>query len=113
MKKHKSNSETYTWGENCQGWHLVKNDALGVIQEIIPPDKGEVLHKHNKTQQFFFILEGSAVFTVEGEDIEVSQGEGIHITAGKRHKIVNRSYSDMEMLVISQPHAHLDRENIL
>jgi hypothetical protein len=30
-------AEHYAWGEHCQGWRLVNNADLSVIEEIMPP----------------------------------------------------------------------------
>jgi hypothetical protein len=51
--KNTDNSEHYIWGENCDGWHLLKSDSLSVIQEKMPPGTKESLHFHSKAQQFF------------------------------------------------------------
>ena len=54
----KHTAEHYTWGEGCDGWHLLKSDNLSVIQETMPPGTAEVPHYHRHSRQFFFILEG-------------------------------------------------------
>ena len=109
MKKSKENSEQYTWGDNCKGWHLIKTPSLGVIQETMPPGSEEVMHKHQLAQQFFFILKGEAVFELDGETTTVKAGEGIHVLPGKVHRIKNKTDQEIEFLVISEPHAHGDR----
>jgi len=109
MIKNKENSPSYKWGDDCTGWHLVNNPSLGVIQEIMPPNTYEVNHKHAKSQQFFFILKGTATFLVEGEKIEIPNGSGIQIEKGTWHQIKNLTEGEIEFLVISEPHAHGDR----
>jgi hypothetical protein len=54
----KANAEHYTWGQGCDGWYLVKNDQVNIIQERMPPGAAETLHKHTKARQFFFVLAG-------------------------------------------------------
>jgi hypothetical protein len=36
MIKSTENAENYKWGNNCDGWHLLKSDSLSVIQERMP-----------------------------------------------------------------------------
>lgn len=108
-KRTKENSIEYTWGKKCKGWHLVNTKSLGVIQEIMPPSTEEVKHKHNLSQQFFYILKGVAVFEIDGNNISISEGEGIHIKKKVIHKIKNNNDVDLEFLVISEPHSHGDR----
>jgi mannose-6-phosphate isomerase-like protein (cupin superfamily) len=112
MKSDKESSEHYTWGQNCNGWHLLKTDSLSVIQEMMPPNTEEALHFHHKAQQFFFILSGLATFEIEGEVIEIKSNEGFYVEPNKQHKIKNNSLTDLHFLVISEPKAHGDRTNL-
>ncbi|UZO80591.1 cupin domain-containing protein [Aquimarina sp. ERC-38] len=105
----KNTSETYEWGSTCQGWHLVNNKKLSIIQEIMPPGTSEVIHKHTESQQFFFVLKGKAIFIIENKRFEVSINEGIYIRPNYFHQIKNETKEPLEFLVISQPHAHGDR----
>ncbi len=109
MIKHKANGTHYTWGDECDGWHLVDTDSLSVIQEIMPPGTSEKLHYHNQAQQFFFILKGTAVFEVENETYEVHQGQGFHILAKLKHRILNKTKNPIEFIVTSEPKSHGDR----
>ncbi len=109
MIRNKTNVMEYTWGEHCKGWHLLKSDTLGIIQEIMPPSTSEVEHQHSKAQQFFFILEGEATFYIEGKKYTVPSGQGIHIPKKTFHKIINDTKEQLEFIVVSEPHAHGDR----
>jgi mannose-6-phosphate isomerase-like protein (cupin superfamily) len=93
----------YQWGNHCDGWNLVDEAGLSVKQEL--------MHYHAKSQQFFFILKGSARLEVEDWTIEIKEGEGLHIKAGTRHRITNDSSEDLEFLLCSQPSTKDDRVN--
>jgi len=99
----------YQWGDNCDGWHLVRTDALSVIQERMPPGTEERLHFHVNAQQFFFILNGTATFEKDGEYVDVGKGQGFCICPGEHHRIFNKTDHDLEFIVVSQPMAHGDR----
>jgi mannose-6-phosphate isomerase-like protein (cupin superfamily) len=105
----KATAEHYTWGSRCDGWHLLKNSELSVIQECMPPGTAEVRHFHHRAQQFFYILAGAAVMEVEGRSIKLTAGEGIWIPVGLAHQIKNDSGGEVHFLVISQPPSHGDR----
>ena len=111
MAINKQNSKKYNWGDECFGWHLLNSPSLSVIQETMPAGTQEILHLHHKAQQFFFILKGVATFKVDGQTHTINTGEGIHISKGQLHQISNQSNDVIEFLVISEPHAHGDREN--
>jgi mannose-6-phosphate isomerase-like protein (cupin superfamily) len=104
-------AEHYTWGKVCDGWRLVGDAALSVIEEAMPPGSQEVRHYHQKAQQFFYILSGEATMETNAETLRLRAGEGIRILPGMRHRILNESSEEVRFLVISQPPSHGDRVN--
>lgn len=110
--KSTQNAEHYTWGNNCDGWHLLKSDTLSVIQERMPVNTSEQLHVHQHAQQVFYILKGEATFEVEGKSIVVRVNESLHIQKGIKHFIANKGKMDLEFIVISEPKSHGDRVNL-
>jgi mannose-6-phosphate isomerase-like protein (cupin superfamily) len=109
MSISRANAEHYQWGNRCDGWHLVKDAALSVIEESMPPGTAEVRHHHRKALQFFYILAGEAVMEIEGRATTLPAGHGFRIPPGARHQIRNVSSSPVRFLVISQPPSHGDR----
>lgn len=106
------NSEHYTWGDGCDGWHLLKTNSLSVIQEKMPPGTSEQLHFHTNAQQVFYILSGVATFDVDGELAVVNANESLHIPKLTKHSISNKGNETLEFLLVSEPAAHGDRKNI-
>lgn len=104
-----SNAEHYTWGIDCDGWHLVKGEGLSVIEERMPPGRSEERHSHTKSRQFFFVLEGELTLEVEHHDFVIAAGKGVEVHPGQAHQAINRGQADVRMLVISQPPSHGDR----
>ncbi len=113
MKTSIQTAPNYTWGNKCQGWHLVNTPSLGIIQETMPPNTAEAQHRHHKAQQFFYILSGIATFEIQNQQpILLNSNEGIHVKAGQVHCIKNNGNTPLHFLVISEPHSHGDRENM-
>ena len=105
----RTNSQHYSWGENCDGWHLVKTQALSVIQERVPPGASEVRHLHSNAEQFFMVLSGIATIEVDGVVNTVKSMQGVHVAAGLPHQLSNSGEADLEFVVISTPPSHGDR----
>jgi quercetin dioxygenase-like cupin family protein len=99
----------YQWGEGCDGWHLVRTDALSVIQERMPPRTSEQRHKHERSHQFFFVLKGKLTLEIEGEEHLLTMEHGIEVLPGQAHQAVNRSDADVWFVVTSAPPSHGDR----
>jgi mannose-6-phosphate isomerase-like protein (cupin superfamily) len=104
-----ANAPHYVWGAQCDGWHLVRDPALSVIHERMPPGSAEVRHAHRRARQFFLVLSGSAVLEAAGAEHVLSAGEGLEVPPGVEHQIFNRSATTLEVLVISSPPSHGDR----
>lgn len=99
----------YTWGDGCDGWHLVRGESLSVIEEQMPPGTREQRHHHAKARQFFYVLDGQLTMEVEGGFHLLRSGEGIEIAPGQRHQVMNDSAAGVRFLVISSPPSHGDR----
>lgn len=106
-------AEHYTWGDGCDGWHLLKDPSLSVIQERVPPSAGEVAHLHAKARQFFYVLSGTATMEFEDRKLRFGPSQGLHVPPGTRHRFVNESDDDVVFLVISSPTTAGDRTNVL
>ncbi len=107
----RGNAEHYRWGNDCDGWHLVKDAQLSVIEEFMPPGAAEIWHQHKRAQQFFYVLAGELLMEAEGETTLVQAGSGISVLPGTRHQVRNPSSTPARFLVISQPPTHGDRLN--
>ncbi|MBD2415227.1 cupin [Nostoc calcicola FACHB-389] len=105
----KETAEHYLWGNNCHGWHLVKQPEFSVIHELMPPGTFEVKHYHQQSHQFFLILFGKATLEIDGYRQVLSQHEGVEVPPNIPHQILNESPDNLEFLVISQPPSHGDR----
>jgi mannose-6-phosphate isomerase-like protein (cupin superfamily) len=108
----KETAPHYQWAETCTGWVFVENENLSVKQERMPAHTSEQLHYHEKAQQFFFILKGTATFEVENETTAVKANEGFYIEAGKKHRILNNANDDLEFILSSHPTTKGDRVNV-
>lgn len=57
-------------------------------------------HQHQSMHEFFFILEGKAVFVIDGRKVEVEPGTFIHVAPHEKHGIhVPASHGAMKMYV--------------
>jgi len=105
-------AEHYFWGNNCDGWYLLKSAELTIIQERMPPGAAEAKHRHIKSRQFFYVLSGTATMTYDGASAVLNAGDGLEIAPGVVHQIANLGSIPLEIIVTSQPPSHGDRINI-
>jgi mannose-6-phosphate isomerase-like protein (cupin superfamily) len=96
----RDNAEHYVWGPGCDGWNLVRESGLSVIEECMPAGASEVAHYHRKSRQFFFILAGQAVVETDGRRISLFAGQGLQIPPGRIHRFCNESDEPVRFLVV-------------
>src|SRR5687768_15763133 len=106
-----SNAEHYLWGENSDGWHLLKRNDISIIQERVPAGSKEVMHYHERSRQFFYLLEGEGQIVFEDYMVILHKGESLEIPPLTKHRFENNSEADVIFLVISMPKSHGDRVN--
>jgi mannose-6-phosphate isomerase-like protein (cupin superfamily)/N-acetylglutamate synthase-like GNAT family acetyltransferase len=113
MNSLKINPEHYFWGEQCEGWHLLKSKSLSVIEEKMPPYTREELHCHRYAQQLFYVLSGEANFEINGEIAIIHKGESILIKPKLLHRIFNNNNDELSFILISEPAVGDDRIEIV
>ncbi|UFH52871.1 cupin domain-containing protein [Spirosoma sp. KNUC1025] len=107
------NAEHYTWGNSCDGWHLVKSDSLSIIQERMPSGTAEVKHYHHHARQFFFVLSGEASMEIDGKTVILKPNQGVEIPPLVAHQMRNDSDGELVFTVTSTPKSHGDRIVVL
>jgi len=103
------NAEHYTWGDACDGWHLVRHENLSIIEELMPPGTAEQRHFHERAWQFFYVLEGELMMELDGQLHVIAARQGLEIAPRQAHQARNGSKANVRFLVISQPPSHDDR----
>ena len=106
------NAEHYVWGEINDGWHLLKREDVSIIQERVPAGGAEVMHYHNISRQFFYVLEGAGTIVFEDSEVILNNGQGLEIPPQVKHQFKNQSNANVHFLVISVPTTKGDRINV-
>jgi quercetin dioxygenase-like cupin family protein len=105
----RNNARHYVWGANCDGWELLPDPTLHVIEERMPSQASEVRHHHGAARQFFYVLNGQLCMEVDGATHVLNASDGIEIPAGAPHRAYNESGRDVVFLVMSSPTTRGDR----
>lgn len=103
------NSEHYTWREHCDGWFLLRDENLHVIQEHMPPGAREVMHFHRESKQLFYVLRGLLTMRTESTSVTIPAGQAVIVEPPTPHQASNEAGEPVDFLVISSPPSHEDR----
>ena len=112
MLTSRERADRYTWGQVCEGWRLLDEPDLSVIEERIPPGAGEIRHLHHLARQLFYVLEGRLTIERDGERFELSKGDALEVPPARPHSVRNEADIDAFFLVVSAPTTRGDRINL-
>jgi mannose-6-phosphate isomerase-like protein (cupin superfamily) len=83
---------------------LCEHPELEVIELAFGPDfEGVSLHTHHDQLDSFYVLEGSAEFTVSGETFQAGPGSYVAAPAGVEHGFRNAGPGELRMLNVHTP----------
>lgn len=105
----RKNAPHYVWGEVCEGWRRLDRPDLSVIEERIPPGRGEVWHHHTRARQLFFLLTGTLDIEVDAAHTTLNTGDSFEVEPGSVHRVLNPGATDATFLVVSAPSTRGDR----
>jgi mannose-6-phosphate isomerase-like protein (cupin superfamily) len=66
-------------------------EKQSLAEATMAPGQATERHYHKLCEEFYFLLEGTALMDVDGETRDVGPGDAILIPAGSRHQITARS----------------------
>ena len=97
--------KTKQWicGNNYKKRILLENlkEKINLIEDIIIEPKSIIpQHKHNVTDEIFYIMGNSAVMIVENKEFKVNPGDVIYIEKNEEHGFRNESSKEFKMIVL-------------
>jgi mannose-6-phosphate isomerase-like protein (cupin superfamily) len=101
-------ADHYKWGDHNDGWRMVAQKDMSVVEQRMAPGSAEINHRHRKARQFFYVLSGELTMNVDGEDTVLKPGQGMEIAPGRQHQARNRSVQPVQFLVMSTPPSQTD-----
>ncbi|ACV25308.1 cupin domain-containing protein [Methanocaldococcus fervens] len=82
-----------------------------LAEAIVPVGSKTLLHRHHKSEEIYYILEGKGLMTLGDEKFEVKEGDTILIPPKTDHKIENIGSVPLKILCCSYPpYSHEDTE---
>ena len=79
----------------------IRNQSLAEAR--LPKGASTQEHYHIKTEEIYFITQGSGRMRIEVELAEVKAGDAIAIPPGKRHKLWNTGNETLKLLCCCSP----------
>lgn len=115
---HYSQIDAYTTRDGSEIRELMHPDKQGnqhqsLAEAIVKPGDTTLLHKHNKSEELYFITQGQGLMWLGNESFNVTVGDCICIPPRTPHKIINTQDIELKILCCCSPaYSHDDTELI-
>lgn len=93
---------------NADFLERTKSEILGARLWRLPPTGAMTLHKHVKTEEFYFVLEGVGRMRINHETITVRKHGGVLVGPDLLRQVFNDTKSEVLWLIVGAPEAELE-----
>jgi mannose-6-phosphate isomerase-like protein (cupin superfamily) len=84
--------------------------SFGLNQLVLQPGQRGRIHRHERQEEVYLVLEGRLSLLVEGEPIELERGELIRVAPRLRRQLVNRGSDRVVLLALGGDGEHIGRD---
>jgi mannose-6-phosphate isomerase-like protein (cupin superfamily) len=84
--------------------------AFGLNQLVLQPGQRGRIHRHERQEEVYVVLEGQLSLLVEDEPIELGEGELIRVAPRLRRQLVNRGPDRVVLLALGGDGEHAGRD---
>ena len=84
------------------------SEMLGARLWRLPPKSAMTLHRHQRMEEFYFVVSGTGKIRVDGVTTTLRQHGGIHVAPQALRQVFNDTDEDVLWLITGAPEAELD-----
>jgi uncharacterized cupin superfamily protein len=84
--------------------------AFGLNLIRLRPGQRGRIHRHERQEEVYVVLEGSLTLGVEGEERVVARGEAVRVAPAVRRQLTNRGRELLVLLAIGGAEEHVGRD---
>lgn len=93
------------WTETCGQIRCLVEQKDGAAAEVHHVEITDAkLHYHERTDEFYYVIDGQGTMTLDGEEIELHKGVVVYIPRGVRHK----AWGKLTILTVCIPAGVMD-----
>jgi len=70
------------------------------------------IHRHERQEEVYVVLEGTLTLLVEGEERDLGEGEVVRVAPGVRRQLVNRGPGRLAVLAVGAAELHEGRDGV-
>jgi mannose-6-phosphate isomerase-like protein (cupin superfamily) len=84
--------------------------SFGMSQLVLQPGQRGRIHRHERQEEVYVVLEGRLTLLVEADESELGEGELVRVAPGLRRQLVNRGPGRLVMLALGGEGEHRGRD---
>jgi uncharacterized cupin superfamily protein len=84
--------------------------SFGMNQIVLRPGQRGRIHRHQRQEEVYLVLEGELDLVVEGEESRLGIGELVRVAPGVRRQLVNRGPGRLVLLALGGDGEHAGRD---
>jgi quercetin dioxygenase-like cupin family protein len=84
--------------------------TFGMNQIVLAPGQRGRIHRHQRQEEVYLVLEGTLTLLLEGEPTDLHEGELIRVAPAIRRQLVNRGPGRLVLLALGGAAEHQGRD---
>ena len=84
--------------------------SFGINQIVLEPRQRGRIHRHQRQEEVYLVLEGTLTLVVEGDAQVVERGELVRVAPEVRRQLVNRGPERLVMVALGGDGEHVGRD---
>jgi uncharacterized cupin superfamily protein len=86
--------------------------AFGMNQIVLRPGQRGRIHRHERQEEVYLVLEGTLTLLVDGEEQTVERGELVRVGPELRRQLANRGPDTLTVLALGGDGEHQGRDGL-
>lgn len=86
--------------------------TFGINQIALGPGERGRIHRHERQEEVYLVLEGTLTLIVEGEPIDLEEGELVRVAPEPKRQLVNRGPGRLVLLALGGEGEHHGRDGV-
>jgi mannose-6-phosphate isomerase-like protein (cupin superfamily) len=84
--------------------------SFGINQIVLEPRQRGRIHRHQRQEEVYLVIEGTLTLSVEGEEQAVQRGELVRVAPEVRRQLVNRGPERLVIVALGGAGEHVGRD---
>ncbi len=84
--------------------------SFGINQIVLEPRQRGRIHRHQRQEEVYLVLEGTLTLLMEGEEQALQRGELVRVAPAVRRQLVNRGPERLVLLALGGTGEHHGRD---